>query len=74
MHIALQCCRSLQVVLKAVNHLQSGHWDALHTICKEVHEHIVRRFDSDTILPVEGAHISSTLNDLAKLHDVSEDF
>lgn len=46
--------------------------DALYTLCKEVHEHLIRRFDSDTLLPAEGAYISLTLNDLAQAHDVSE--
>lgn len=73
MYLALQCCPSLQNVLGAVNISQIGHWDALHNLCTEVHEYFIRRFDSDTVLPVEGAHICSTLNDLAQSHDVSED-
>lgn len=72
-HIALQCCRSLQTVLGAVEHPKLAHWDALRKLCYKIYEYLVPRVDSDTLLPVERAHISSTLNDLVQSHDVSED-
>lgn len=71
--IALHSCRTLQCVLKAVNPSQVDRLDALQSLCKAVYTHHVRRFDSDTLLLDEGAYISSTLNDLTQLHDVSED-
>lgn len=73
MHIALQCCRSLQTVLDAVEHSKTAHWDALRKLCNEVYEYLALRVDSDALLPVERAHVSSTLNDLVQSHDVSED-
>lgn len=72
-HIALQCCRSLQNILGAIEHSKTAHWDALQNICNEVFEYLVLRVNSETLLPVERAHISSTLNDLVQSHDVSED-
>lgn len=72
-YTALQCCRSLQDVFGAVEHSKAAHWDALQKLCNEVYEYLALRANSDTLLPVERAHISSALNDLAQSHDVSED-
>lgn len=73
MHIALQCCRSLQTVLDAVEHSKTAHCDAFQKLCNEVYEYLALRVDSDTLLPVERAQIISALNDLVQSHNVSED-
>lgn len=71
MKLTLQSCRSLSGVLDAMNPSQIGRWDTLQSLCREVHGHLIHRYDSIALSLSEGAYISLVLNDLARSHNVS---